>query len=210
MSLGPTNITTNNTEILITDIGEDAPGGLPSLTCHTDLTECCRKGDTGDQAGRGEWYYPEGSDIHNMAAGENFFIRRNASQLIRLNRIEGTLSPTGSYCCVIPTLGGERTLCANIGRKQTKCHNIYVIDFFGHSFTVVVCESLPPLTDGTILYPDPTLGVGSVATYKCDTEFFLDGWSTRTCQNNGDWDGISPTCKGIYKLAKISLGKPTC
>ena len=45
-------ITNNNTEVLITDIGEDYPDGLPSLTCHTDLTECCRNSDTGRQGGR--------------------------------------------------------------------------------------------------------------------------------------------------------------
>ena len=44
LSSGSTKITitNNNTEILITAIGEDAPDGLPSLTCHTDLTTCCR------------------------------------------------------------------------------------------------------------------------------------------------------------------------
>ena len=55
LSLGSINITTNNTEVQITDIGEDYPGHLPSLTCHTDLTECCRNSDTGGQGGRGEW-----------------------------------------------------------------------------------------------------------------------------------------------------------
>ena len=54
LSLGSTHITTNNTEVLIIDIGEDASDHLPSLTCHTDLTECCRNSDTGGQGGRGE------------------------------------------------------------------------------------------------------------------------------------------------------------
>ena len=114
-------INTNNTEVLITDIGEDGPGGLPSLTCHTDLTECCRNSDTGGQGGRGEWYYPNGRIVPNSAAGEGFYRVRNAPQVARLARRVGgsgvtyTLSPTGSYCCVIPTTGGEMTFCANIG-----------------------------------------------------------------------------------------------
>ena len=114
-------INTNNTEVFITDIGEDAPDGLPSLTCHTDLTECCRNSDTGGQGGRGEWYYPDGRVVQNNAdstvAGENFYRTRNAPQLIRLARraSNNPLSPTGTYCCVVPTTGGEMTFCANIG-----------------------------------------------------------------------------------------------
>ena len=122
LSLGSKNITTNNSEILITDIGEDAPfGGLPSLTCHTDLTECCRNVDTGGQGGRGEWYYPDGRVVQNnansTAARESFYRVRNAPQVVRLARRSTSLSPTGSYCCVIPTNGGERTFCANIGEN---------------------------------------------------------------------------------------------
>ena len=117
LTLGSTIITTNNTEVLITDIGQDAPGGLPSLTCHTNLTQCCRNIDTGGQGGRGEWYYPDGRVVPNHAAFEGFYRVRNAPQVARLARrvFPNPLSPTGSYCCVIPTTGREMTFCANIG-----------------------------------------------------------------------------------------------
>ena len=119
LSLGPTNITTNNTEVLITDIGEDAPGGLPSLTCHTDLTECCRIGDTGGLGKWGEWYYSDGRMVPQQGAKEDFYRVRNAPQVVRLARRDSinppVLTPTGSYCCIIPTTGGEMTFCANIG-----------------------------------------------------------------------------------------------
>ena len=117
LSLGSTNITTNNTEVLITDIGEDADGVLPSLTCHTDLTECCRDSDTGSQGGRGEWYYPDGRMVPNRFAREGFYRIRNAPQVVRLVHRDSSdpLSPTGSYCCVIPTTKGEMTFCASIG-----------------------------------------------------------------------------------------------
>ena len=65
LSLGSTNITTNNTEVLITEIGEDGLGGLSRLTCHIDLTECCRNSDTGGQGGRGQWYYPDGTMVQS-------------------------------------------------------------------------------------------------------------------------------------------------
>ena len=116
---GP-RITTDNTEIFITDIGED--GGLPSLTCHTDLTTCCRSNaDNGGNGGLGQWTYPDGSVIMgngaSATAGQQFYINRNGSQVIGLNRRETTnpLTPTGSYCCTVPTTGGDMTLCANLG-----------------------------------------------------------------------------------------------
>ncbi len=118
---GP-RITTDNTDILINSIGEDATGGLPSLTCHTDLTTCCRSGADNNGNGRlGQWTYPNGSVIlrngDSAAAGEQFYIYRNDARLIRLARRQGNnpLTPTGSYCCTVPTTGGEMTFCANLG-----------------------------------------------------------------------------------------------
>ncbi len=116
---GP-SITTNNVEIPISAIGED--GGLPSLTCHTDLTACCRSAvENNNMGGLGQWTYPNGSVLLNnpnsMTAGEQFYVLRNAPQLLRLSRRDGNnpLTPTGSYCCTVPTTGGEMTLCANLG-----------------------------------------------------------------------------------------------
>ena len=119
---GP-RIITNNVDILITDIGEDADGGHPSLTCHTDLTVCCRSAaDNNGNGGLGQWTYPDGNLILGNGAsatvGQQFYINRNAPQLIRLDRREtnNLFSPTGSYCCTVPTTGGEMTLCANLGK----------------------------------------------------------------------------------------------
>ena len=178
-------ITTNNTEVLITNIGEDRIGGLPSLTCHTDLTECCRNRETVGQGGRGEWYYPDGRMVPNQAAGEGFYRIRNAPQVARLARRIGrlgitlTLEPTGSYCCVIPTTGGEMTFCANISNSNP----------------TVACQSLS-LTNGMISYSDLTRGVDSIATHSCDAGYTLNGGSNRTCQSDGTWSGSSPACEG--------------
>ncbi len=118
-------ITTNNTEILITDIGENATGGLPFLTCHTDLTACCRSNaDNNGNGGLGQWTYPDGSVLlqegGSMNAGQQFYFVRNGPQVIRLARREANnpLTPTGSYCCTVPTTGGSMTLCANLGESS--------------------------------------------------------------------------------------------
>ena len=95
---------------------------LPSLTCHTVYANCCRSNaENNGNGGLGQWTYPDGRVILNNAGsttvGEQFYIVRNAPQLIRLARRQSNnpLSPTGSYCCTIPTTGGEITLCANLG-----------------------------------------------------------------------------------------------
>ena len=113
---GP-NITTNNTEILITDIGEDATSGLPSLICHTDLTTCCRNNaDNMGMGGLGQWTYPDGSVILGNGGGQPFYMIKN-TQVLRLRHRETTnlSTQTGSYCCIVPTTGGNMTLCANLG-----------------------------------------------------------------------------------------------
>ena len=57
----------------------------------------------------------------NVAAlntGQQFYIVRDARQVIVLNRRvspNNPLTPTGSYCCTVPTTGGDMTLCANLG-----------------------------------------------------------------------------------------------
>ena len=115
-------ITTNNTEILITTIGQDHCGSRPSLTCHTDITTCCRSNaDNNGMGSLGWWTYPDRSvilgNIDSATAGQQFFFLRNEPQIIRLARRDNVnpLTPTGSYCCTVPTTGGDMTLCANLG-----------------------------------------------------------------------------------------------
>ncbi len=132
LSLGSTNITTNNTEILITGIGEDAVGGLPSLICHTDLTQCCRS-EAENNRDLGQWTEPDGNVVlkntESQAAGYTLYIVRNAPQVIKLARRRNLtttfnlpFNPTGSYCCTIPTTQQDMTFCANLGEWFGKTH----------------------------------------------------------------------------------------
>ena len=133
LSLGSTLFTTNNTEILITDIGDDAEDGLPSLICQTNLTECCMSGaDNSGSGDMGQWTYPDGSMVLNNVQSQAdyaLYIVRNTSPVIKLARRASInpppLSPTGSYCCIIPTNGGEMTFCANLGERFGNMHYIY-------------------------------------------------------------------------------------
>ncbi|XP_064386185.1 CUB and sushi domain-containing protein 1-like isoform X2 [Halichondria panicea] len=177
---GP-SITTDNTEILITAIGENATGGLPSLTCHTDLITCCRSSDNNGNGALGQWTFPDGSVIlqngASATAGQQFYIVRGEPQVIRLARRETTnpVTPTGSYCCTVPTTGGDMTLCANLVVSP-------------------VCLSLPTLTNGVISYSDESRSDDTVATHTCNTGYTLSGGTTRTC-GSGVWSGSPPTCQ---------------
>ena len=121
--------------ILIADIGnpDTDPDGPPYLACHTDLTECCGNNDTGGQGGRGEWYYPDGRMVQNNGmsanAGESFLRGRNLRTVNLLRRTElNPLSPTGSYCCVVPTTRGNRTFCANLGMLGCLQYNLLSVN----------------------------------------------------------------------------------
>ncbi|XP_064386392.1 uncharacterized protein LOC135334947 [Halichondria panicea] len=178
------SITTNNTEILITAIGEDATGGLPSLTCHTDLTTCCRSSDNNGMGALGQWRYPDGSVVlqngASAAAGQQFYIVRGKPQVIILNRRETTLTPTGSYCCTVPTSGEDMTLCANLVAPNS----------------VTCSDNIPAISNGAITYTSGSTNNRPVATYSCFNPYTLVGVSVRTCGSDGEWSSSpAPVCQ---------------
>ena len=83
----------------LADVGEEEGN---ALTCRTDNVDCC-----GSIPNRfGQFYYPSGLQVPVNSAGQGFF-RNRGDQLIRLNRREGTTSPSGEYRCEIPDARGE-------------------------------------------------------------------------------------------------------
>ena len=137
LSLGLTNFTTNNTEILITNIGDNVRGSLPSLICHTDLVACCTPNETMAR-GIGLWRYPNGDRVPGASGPKSAyrpFVSLRNFQSIKLDRhidsvffsLPHPLSPTGSYCCIIPTNGGEMTFCANLSEWFCNTHYILLI-----------------------------------------------------------------------------------
>ena len=94
----------------MTDIGTDDK----ALQCFTTRDDCC-----GNPSNRmGEWYYPNMMLIPSFGAGEDFY-RDRGSQVVRLNRRNSALSPTGKYRCTIPDASGAtQILVANIIGKH--------------------------------------------------------------------------------------------
>ncbi len=80
-----------------------------------------------------------------------------------------------------------------------------MIDFL---LSVILCPEIMAPVNGTLVIstPSPTqpLGVGTTATYSCDTGYVLVGDLTRTCEDSGTgtvgtWSGseVDPICESI-------------
>ena len=101
---------TNNSQILITDIGE---GDSDALLCFTDLTQCCTDNDTASGSALGQWVFSNGSMVSMFADETDVYVDRGAG-VVRLNvRPGGSL--TGLICCMIPDASlVTQTTCTNI------------------------------------------------------------------------------------------------
>ena len=61
-----------------------------------------------------------------------------------------------------------------------------------------MCDRLIAPFSGRIELSNGDL-VGSIASYFCFQGFTLDGNSQRTCQENMEWTGTDPLCRGKRK-----------
>ena len=55
-----------------------------------------------------------------------------------------------------------------------------------------MCSSLTNPANGQVVVSGLT--PGSTATYSCDEGFALNGTQNRTCQSDGTWSDVAPTC----------------
>ena len=97
----------NGSDVLVTDIGETEK----ALLCITDLVFCC------DVNRMGEWLFPNQTQVPIKIRSHGFY-RNRGQNVVRLNRKNGTQSPTGPYCCqVLDATLRNITACANIISK---------------------------------------------------------------------------------------------
>ena len=88
-------------------------------------------------------------------------------------------------------------------------------------FTIVRCPNLPDPFNGRVNQRGNN--PGDRASYTCNSGYELQGDSTRTCQNNGQWSGDAPTCeregmrnawlvdcKQLLHLNLLQFGAPPC
>ena len=61
---------------------------------------------------------------------------------------------------------------------------------------VVDCGHPGNISNGRVRVSGSTLERG--IHYSCDMGYILKGSLWRTCQSNGTWSGLKPTCEGEY------------
>ena len=125
-----TSYYTNNTPLFITDVGDVDNN---NVLCMTDLAGCCT------DPGRGQWIYPDGfinADgnsflqlVRNNPSGDDFF-RTRGDMIVRLERRNNPIGPTGQYCCQVPTM-------ANPDTDSTMC--VILSEFHGVTVTCNAC-----------------------------------------------------------------------
>ena len=102
----------NNSNIVITDIGQGEDG---ALYCITDLIECCQKNQTTTGTTRGEWLDPNGEEVGLISTNETFYKKRGRSK-VYIYRRAGSILPVGKFCCEVPDATyTDITVCVNIG-----------------------------------------------------------------------------------------------
>lgn len=68
-------------------------------------------------------------------------------------------------------------------------------EIFGNIFILVEgCKDLEEIDHGWVMQ-DPMSTIGSIATYSCQTGYFLAGRSERRCEEGGLWSGVPPSCE---------------
>ncbi len=93
---------TNNSALSLEIIGSTA------LTCHTELSTCCRIQDNNDSNALGGWTGPDGDSIPDSPNTDGFYVSRGMSS-ISLNLAEGSSEVAGIYCCQVPRESGTTT-----------------------------------------------------------------------------------------------------
>lgn len=56
----------------------------------------------------------------------------------------------------------------------------------------VLCDQLTNPPSGDIGFTSD--GFVTTATYTCMTGYYLQGGATRTCDEDGSWEGVQPAC----------------
>ena len=91
----------NNSVVAVTDIGENDE----ALLCYTNSTACCRNNLRETNSTR-EWHFPNGSVVGMNDNGDDFYGNRGPS-VVRLNRRNNALMPTGVFRCEVPDANGS-------------------------------------------------------------------------------------------------------
>ena len=119
---------------------------------------------------------------------------RVSGTIIRTCLADGQWSGTASTC--------ERKTPLNVVHVHVHSDNNIKENNFS---SAVNCGDLPAPDNGRVIFLDGTV-FGSVVTYECNAGFNLVGIAIRSCEADGNWSGIDPTCESKHPIKlKFSL-----
>ena len=99
----------NNSYVDVDDIGVDEN----ALLCHTIKSDCCGRPNRA-----GEWYFPNGITVGTRGGSQDEFYRDRGTQVVRLNRRQGTFTDRGLFRCEVPdSWNTMQTIYVNVGTK---------------------------------------------------------------------------------------------
>ena len=106
---------TNNSIVIITEIGQTDTYQNNALQCITDRKPCCQPPPNRV----GEWYFPDRTLVPTPGLARTYYRLRGYNGTVNLNRLASSdiTFPSGQFCCVVPDATNIiQTLCINISK----------------------------------------------------------------------------------------------
>jgi hypothetical protein len=82
--------------------------------------------------------------------------------------------------------------------NSSSCAHVFCI-----CTNIVDCGSLPDPAFGKVEYTSTVYG--SEAVYKCNIGYSLQGLTTRKCEADRNWSGVTPTCTIIGEYSSYQV-----
>ncbi len=134
LSLKGVKYYTNDSIVVITEIGQTDTYQNNALQCITDRKPCCQSPNR-----FGEWYFPDRTIVPIPNSATTYYRLRGENGTVNLNRLTSDVThPTGRFCCVVPDATNViQTLCINISKLSK-------IIILWYPFTVLLSFVLVP------------------------------------------------------------------
>ena len=82
------------------------------MYCYTNKADCCNM-QSPPNLRRGEWIFPNGSQVKILAAGNDFHRNRGIGVVNLFWRVNATI-PVGMFCCEITPPGSSQKACIGV------------------------------------------------------------------------------------------------
>ena len=146
-------------------------------------------------------YVLVGEDTRTCQSDGNWSGRAPICRIVRCSGLSNPLN--GRVSISTDTPGGIATYSCNsgyelVGTERRTCQNDGQWSDRAPTCRIVRCGGLSDPSNGRVIITNDV--PGGTATYSCNSGYSLNGQSTRTCQDNGEWSGEAPICQRESKF----------